>query len=156
MLTLQVNLLQVFPFEAFQDELSKYLQNNRDIVLKFAESHGIDFPPPDDVVGDEQTQETGEAVGVVVSPGISAAKVASEANSADVGLGIKTEESTGDTGLSLSLALGLGQLIQQSLQKEEASQPPPEVSGSKGLASLIAEKIGESANGISTPRPPSK
>jgi len=126
------------------------LQDNKDIVSRFAESHGIDFPPQDDAVGDEQVQDPGAAVVDIVLPGIQDAMVAPGANSTETGLGIKIEEKQNALDLSSSLSLGLGQLIQQSLQKE-VSQPPLAVpGGSKGLASLIAEKIGENANGMFT------
>jgi len=117
-------------------------------VSRFAESHGIDFPPQDDAGGDEPGQDSGALVGDVALSGILDATATPGTGGTESRPGVNTETKEEQLDVASSLSLGLGQLIQQSLQKE-ASQPPPAVpGGSMGLASLIAEKIGESASGM--------
>ena len=138
MLTLQAKLPERFRFDAFQEELSKYLQHNKEMVSRFRESHGIDFPPQEGGAADEQGQEPAAATENGVVPSVQDSVLSSGTIRTDGVTDVKAEPATTDSGPASSLSMDLSQLIQDSLKKKEASQTP-------SLASLIAEKIGNGA-----------
>ncbi|KIH93534.1 hypothetical protein SPBR_04035 [Sporothrix brasiliensis 5110] len=45
-------LQEQYTLDGFRDELSAYLRANEDVVLRYADSHGIEFPSDDDGNGD--------------------------------------------------------------------------------------------------------
>ncbi len=147
LLTLAGLLSDTYPLDGFRDELSKHLQENGDIVLRYAESQGIELPA-DEESGLEDQIETPSLI--LENSDLAAALRSSIAASAAVDSEMKEAEaelSKGDSGSSPTASLGLGKLIQESLQKEQDSQPAVPAGGafeSKGLASLIAEKLGQS------------
>ena len=114
-----------YPSDGFLDEMNKYLRDNHDTVLRYAESQGIEIPL-------DEEQMTDLPMDGALDFDLSALQASGKANAGGIG-----DLTAPELASSLSESLGLGKLIQDSLEKEKPLETEP-----KGLASLIAEKLG--------------
>ena len=129
-----------YPVNGFLDNLVDYLQSHLTLVVDYAEKYGINIPVSEDSVANDSLQN-GDA-----HDGHDELAALLQSATAKLSDGIDVEAS----GESLSDSLGLGKLIQESLQsqsfpvKEEGAETSGGGAGlleSGGLASLIASKL---------------
>ncbi|EJT79327.1 hypothetical protein GGTG_04412 [Gaeumannomyces tritici R3-111a-1] len=118
-----------YPSDGFLDEVNKYLRDNHDTVLRYAESQGIEIPVDEEPMTDLPMDGA-------LDFDLSALQAPVKVDA--IGM---AELAAPDLASSLSESLGLGKLIQDSLEKEKPLETEP-----KGLASLIAEKLGAGAS----------
>ena len=139
-------LEEKYPFAGFLDELSSYMRANMTGTLEYADSHGINVPvieEPD--LGDDGEDRFDETEADSLAAALQAASnVFADANHKAQGV-----ETNGTDHSALSDSLGLGKLLQESLQGQLAAQGEQgsvangdNVFESKGLASLLFEKLG--------------
>jgi hypothetical protein len=136
-----------YPMNGFLDSLVVYLQDHLAVIIDYAEKYGINIPASEESVlneplGNETVQDDHDELSALLQSATS--KLLEDLP----GLGdLGNSSGTGD---SLSDSLGLGKLIQESLQNQGA--PKDEATGtsggdgsglfdSGGLASLIAAKL---------------
>lgn len=135
------------PMNGFLDSLVVYLQDHLAVIIDYAEKYGINIPASEESIvneplGDGNVQDDHDELSALLQSATS--KLLEELP----GLGDLGHSS--GTGDSLSDSLGLGKLIQESLQNQGATKDEaPGASGgdgsglfeSGGLASLIAAKL---------------
>ncbi|ERS94938.1 hypothetical protein HMPREF1624_08649 [Sporothrix schenckii ATCC 58251] len=164
-------LQEQYTLDGFRDELSAYLRANEDVVLRYADSHGIEFPSDDDGNGDGIASMLSAAMassdGLTASP--SATTQQSTAPAAASGAGPMVIDSSNGMNAQPALeaspmAEGVSRLIQEAVRRSAArstSQTPaaPPLASTPAALSTIpsvrAHTVAPPTNGPTAPAPAS-
>ncbi|TLD24153.1 hypothetical protein PspLS_06506 [Pyricularia sp. CBS 133598] len=127
--TMKRKLLAIeYPWDGLLDDLNKYLRDNLDNVLTYAESQGIEIPADEESIPEPQ---------IDIASGIDLSALHAAVHGPDPA---KNGISEADKAVMTSDSLGLGKLIQATMDKDKAAETE-----SLGLASLINERMGAHA-----------
>ncbi|TLD08397.1 uncharacterized protein PgNI_07036 [Pyricularia grisea] len=127
--TMKRKLLAIeYPWDGLLDDLNKYLRDNLDNVLTYAESQGIEIPADEESIPEPQ---------IDIASGIDLSALHAAVHGTDHA---KNGISEADKAVMASDTLGLGKLIQATMDKDKAAETE-----SLGLASLINERMGAHA-----------
>ncbi|KAL5911317.1 TTAGGG repeat binding factor [Pyricularia oryzae] len=127
--TMKRKLLAIeYPWDGLLDDLNKYLRDNLDNVLTYAESQGIEIPADEESIPEPQ---------IDIASGIDLSALHAAVHGTDPA---KNGISEADKAVMASDSLGLGKLIQATMDKDKAAETE-----SLGLASLINERMGAHA-----------
>ncbi|TLS26720.1 hypothetical protein PpBr36_04367 [Pyricularia pennisetigena] len=127
--TMKRKLLAIeYPWDGLLDDLNKYLRDNLDNVLTYAESQGIEIPADEESIPEPQ---------IDIASGIDLSALHAAVHGTDHA---KNGISEADKAVMTSDSLGLGKLIQATMDKDKAVETE-----SLGLASLINERMGAHA-----------
>lgn len=129
------------------------MQDNADIVLKYAESQGIEIPADEDaaledaVDGGAAESRSGSLAAAIEAE---ASRIVADASASETKQ--DSQSNLANTALADTDGLGLGRLIEESLQKSSSPQAGSSTNGtfeSTGLASFITQKLGQNSDGPS-------